>query len=311
MDSATKQSKTLDAPSPSKTPQKKRRNNSPDRKNTAQTSNLEDTLIKGASHHAQATNKFIVSPKKKNPQNQISPVKAPPGREGSAGQRPVLSRAYTSPIKQRRNSQGQIICVFWPQGRCVYGESCLFVHERDRNGEPASLESQARHRGEDQSAKPAARPVRSELLSCCTCGATGHYRGECPSTSASASSDAATSQLNAEVSKILAENSSISLADEDTFFESLEQTNSQAFTDHQIHGKLTDSTIRRLLVHAYAVRQASQDAMKFACQSCQTDDYEKADALDELAKEILNTPGLPFDQKTKERIVEAVARPFG
>lgn len=51
--------------------------------------------------------------------------------------------------------------------------------------------------------------------------------------------------------------------------------------------------------------------MKLAPQTGQTEDYEKAASLDELAKEILNTPGLPLDLKMRERVVEVAARGFG
>ena len=68
-----------------------------------------------------------------------------------------------------------------------------------------------------------------------------------------------------------------------TSFTSLEHVNSQSFTDHQIYSKLSETTIRRLMQHAFAVRQASQEAMKLAYQSGQASDYEKANSLDELA----------------------------
>lgn len=94
-------------------------------------------------------------------------------------------------------------------------------------------------------------------------------------------------------------------------FTSLEETNSQAFTDRQIHGKLSETTTQQLLQHAFAVREAAQDAMKLAYRSGQASDYEKANSLDELAKEILATPGLSLGKNTMDYIVAVATKYSG
>ncbi|UJO19714.1 uncharacterized protein CLAFUR5_10232 [Fulvia fulva] len=309
MATPNKQSKAADTSSPNKGRGKRQGNNSPKKKEKAHTTKLEDTSTKTQGQHEKAANKPKgSSPKTKSPQKHNSPTKPPADSGDSSTRRPTLSRAYTSPMKNRYNIHGQILCKYWQtKGGCNHGDACQFLHESADGGSSATVEAHASTAGADQTPRSQATPFVSEGRTCYSCGALGHLSKDCPGVPAVTPAQ----QLNGDVSKILAANSLITLEDEEAFFTSLEHTNSQAFTDHQIHGKLSETTIRNLLQHAFAVRQASQEAMKLAPQTGQTEDYEKAASLDELAKEILNTPGLPLDLKMRERVVEVAARGFG